>query len=454
MSEWIKRWNDWIASRPEIRGVWRRRDGGFRVRGHVTDPNTGRMREVNRALPHCRRATVAARELETALEAIRRGSAAAAGQEIPRFAAYAVELFGRKVAANDIASAAGREKWGSILEKHLIPRFGDWFLDKITKIEIERWKTSLVEAGYAPTTVNTLLSVLKAIYSAACDDYKALENPAIKVKPLSLKRHRTYSDEAPNALAPGDVWRFLDEVRVRCPEHYGMIYLGMVTGWRPSMLRPLRRKGPHADINWDTGVVKARRSHTVGDETMEGTKDGNDWVVKLPAEAIGVLRWHVERLDRENERRRKRSPENAAALDRSELLFPAEPNGRNRGGGFRTKSSLNRPFEICANAIGLSYQLSPRALRRSFQDLCREAGISDVLARGICGHTTPQMTARYSTPWLEEKQAAIGKLIDFAAAKRARAGSQAGSQPESPDMHRDAPSDEKQATGTIVSEGA
>jgi integrase len=371
VSEWIQRWNDWIAPKPEIRGVWRRRDGGFRVRGHATDPNTGRLREVNRTLPTCKRATVAAKELESALDAIRKGGAAAAGQAIPRFAAYAVELLGRKVANGDIASAAGREKWGWILEKHLIPRFGDWYLDKLTKVEIERWKSSLAE-GYSPNTVNTILSVLKAIFSAACDDYKALENPVAKVKPLSLKRHRTYSEEEPNALAPDDVWRFLDEVRVRCPEHYAMIYLGMVTGWRPSMLRPLRRKGPHADIDWNTGVVKARRSHTIGDETMEGTKDGNDWVVKLPAEALDMMRWHVERLEKENAQRAKRSPENAAAMAASELLFPCEPNGRNRGGGFRTKSSLARPFDVAGKAIGLSYSVTPRALRRSFQDLCRE----------------------------------------------------------------------------------
>jgi integrase len=449
MSNWIERWNDTIAAEPEMPGVWRRKDGGFHIRGRATDPNTGRLREINRALPECKRATKAAAELESGLDAIRQGSAQAAGAAVPRFSEYAVELFGRKVASGDIASAAGREKWSWVLTKHLVPKFGDWYLDKISKPEIERWKATLSADKYAPTTVNTVLSVLKAIYAAACDDYKGLENPAYKVKPCNLKAHRTYTDEAPNALPAEDVWRFLDETRVLHPSHYAMIYLGMVTGWRPSMLRPLRRRGPHADINWETGVVKARRSHTIGDETMAGTKTGRDEIVKLPPEAIDVLRWHVERMEAENEKRAKRSPENAAAMRASELLFPAEPNGRNRGGGYRSKSSLDVAFDDAGKAIGLTYKVTPRALRRSFQDLAREAGISDVLARGICGHRTPAMTARYSTVGLNEKEHAIGKLIDFTAAKRARSETPLAPPHERSDTHRTAPTPPTQAGETI-----
>jgi hypothetical protein len=60
------------------------------------------------------------------------------------------------------------------------------------------------------------------------------------------------------------------------------------------------------------------------------------------------------------------------------------------------------------------------------------------------------MTARYSTPWLDEKQAAIGKLIDFSAAKRARARSQVGSQPEGSEPLQDAPMDAAQPSGTVA----
>ncbi len=420
---WVQRWGDTIAAEPEQPGVWRRKDGGFRIRARTTDPRTGKLREVNRALPDVRRAREAAAILETELERIRRGSDVDAPAGFPRFADYAVDLLERKVQTGRIASAAGREKWASILSKHLIPRFGDWYLDKITKRDIEALKVSWGEAKYAPATCNTMLAVLKTILAAASDDYETLADAGAKVEPFDTKAHRTYTAEQPNAFRLEDVVPFLDEMRARWPEHYAMVYLGMWTGLRPSSLRPLRRRGAHADVNWKTGEVMVRRSHTVGENAMLGTKNGDDLTIKLTPEVLAVLRWHVERLDQENVRRADRAPELAAVMAESDLLFPAEPNGRNQGGGFRTKSSLARAFADVGKAIGLAYEVTPRALRRSFQDLTRAAAVSDTVARALCGHRTPAMTAHYSTVRSDEQEAAMGKIISLASARQARAES-------------------------------
>lgn len=446
---WVERWNDTIAATPEQSGVWRRRDGGFHVRGRATDPRTGRLREVNRVLPDCRKAREAASLLEGELTKIRNGGKTSERAGLPRFADYAADLMERKIRTGVIASAAGREKWASALARHLIPRFGDWYLDKITKREIEAWKVDLSRAGYAPTTGNTLLAILKTITAAACDDYEAegLGDPAGKVSPFDTKAHRVYTDEQPNAFKLEDVVPFLDAMRVRWPEHYAIVYLGMWTGLRPSSLRPLRSRGASADVDWTKGTLRVRRSHTVGDETMLGTKNGRDQVLKLTPEVMGVLRWHVERLEMENVKRAKRSPENAAAMAASELLFPAEPNGRNRGGGFRTKSSLNEAFADVGKAIGLGYKVTPRALRRSFQDLSRAAAVSDVVARAVCGHRTPAMTAHYSTVRLDEQEAAMGKIISFAAARKAPTETPPASPPSRTELHAPAPSPVTQLDG-------
>jgi len=448
MAPWVERWGDTIASKPEQPGVWRRKDGGFHVRGRATDPRSGRLREVNRALPECRKAREAASLLEAELVKIRSGGASTEQAGLPRFADYAADLMERKVRTGVIASAAGREKWASTLARHLIPRFGDWYLDKITKREIEAWKVDLSRAGYAPTTGNTLLAVLKTITAAACDDFEGLADPAAKVGPFETKAHRVYTAEQPNAFQLEDVVPFLDAMRTRWPMHYAMVYLGMWTGLRPSSLRPLRRRGAHADINWQTGTLRVRRSHTVGDETMLGTKNGHDQEIKLTPEVLDVLRWHSERLEAENVKRAKRSPQNAAAMDASELLFPAEPNGRTRGGGFRTKSSLNASFADVGEAIGLKYKVTPRALRRSFQDLIRAAAVSDVVARAVCGHRTPAMTAHYSTVRLDEQEAAMGKIIHLATARRAVAETPPGSPPTRSEVLTPAPSPVTEHRGT------
>src|SRR5581483_4853196 len=44
--EWINRYNYWIAPKPTMPGVWRRKEGGYFVRGRAVDPRTGKKREV------------------------------------------------------------------------------------------------------------------------------------------------------------------------------------------------------------------------------------------------------------------------------------------------------------------------------------------------------------------------------------------------------------------------
>jgi hypothetical protein len=102
---------------------------------------------------------------------------------------------------------------------------------------------------------------------------------------------------------------------------------------------PCRRvadvKGPNADGKWDSAELLVRRSHTHRDEAMGETKTGRDQTIALDQRRLDVLQWHCDRLDRENEKRRKRYPLLAESMDASELLFPAPPTKWNRGGGIK-----------------------------------------------------------------------------------------------------------------------
>jgi integrase len=384
------------------------------------------MREINRALPDVARACEAAAILDTELARVRSGAVATENPiGVPQFHAYAAELFERKVATGEIKSASGREKWKTILERHLIPAFGDLYLDRITKRDVEVWKARIATAPrlgrdkgkalggrYSPLTVNTILAVLKTVLAAAAADFEDLgvRDPAFHVAPVDVAAHRVYSIEAPNALRLEDVGRFLDEIRMRWPEHYAFVYLGLLTGLRPSSLRPLRRRGAHADLDWSTGVLLVRRSHSQGAETMIGTKNGRDQVLVLPAAVVDVLRWHCARLDREE------TPDTVRASD---LLFPAWPSKWNAGGGFRSRSSMREAFDDVANALELGYKLTPRSMRRTYNDLARTAGLNDLVTRAISGHRTPEMRAHYSTVAPAEVAAGLAKIVDIATARRA-----------------------------------
>ena len=243
-----------------------------------------------------------------------------------RFSEFAASLFEGKVLKGEVESAQTRENWELMLRLHLFPVFGDVFVDAISKSDVEAWlgdEAKKARAGeYSPVTVNNWLRFFRGIMNEAVDE---LGLAVIKVKGLDTSTHVTYTEEEPNALAPEEVGPFLTAMRDRHPQHLGMVALGFATGWRPSMMRPLRREGPSADVLWDKNVVLARRSQTRGDEVREATKNSTRFRITLPPDAMAVLRWHAERLP-------------AGRMQESDLLFPSET------GGFRSPTVLDKPF--------------------------------------------------------------------------------------------------------------
>jgi integrase len=397
--EWVERWRDVIAARPELPGVWRRRDGGYHVRTRVRCPRTGRRVEINRALPEVTRVRDAVAWLEQEAKRVVDASVAPEPARIPQFHAFATQVYERKLQLGKIRSAAGSAKWQSVLKHHLIPAFGPVYVDQLRTTDVKAWQAKVgakIKAGkMAPTSANTMLAILRQITGEAADDFD-VRDPMRGIDPFDTREHSTYTEEEPNSLAPADVPRFLAKLRELHPEHYAFTFLGFTTGLRPSSLRPLRRSGEKADIKWDEGLLIIRRSHTLGDTVMETTKTDLHQRLALPPDLLEVLQWHV---DNQLLHTRMRG---------SELLFPATT------GGFRSRSCLDKPFEEVAKAIGISYNFTPRGMRRTYQDLARAAGIHDAVTRAISGHATPEMQLRYSTARGAEVRAALSKVASLA----------------------------------------
>jgi integrase len=399
--EWIERWRDVIASEPELPGVWRRQEGGFRVRGRTTDPRTGKMKEINWALPNVAKARDAFAWLQSELERVRSGVVIEQPSQSPKFHAFAANVFQRKLDLGKIRSEAGRAKWSSILDQHLVPEFGDLFVDQLKMADIKAWQgkiAKLINAGkMSPATANTILGVLRQITDEAVDDFD-IRDPMRGIDAFDTREHSTYTEEEPNSLAPDQVPSFLSTMLELHSAHYAFTFLGFTTGLRPSSLRPLRREGVSADIKWDDGILVVRRSQTIGDKVMETTKTDLHQRLTLPRELLDVLRWHVnEQL--------LHTP-----MRRSELLFPSV------NGGFRARSVLDKPFDDVSKAIGLKFNFTPRGMRRTYQDLARAAGIHDAVTRAISGHQTQEMQLLYSTARGGEVKQALSKVAKIATA--------------------------------------
>ncbi len=406
---WITRWKDTIWHPAAREGIWRRRAGGYLISTQIRDAK-GKRRMVQRRLPEAS-LEEAQRELD-ALRLERRAVLNGRVRSTQLFSSFAASAFRKKVQARDIRSAKGVEKWKTALEQHLIPELGHLACNELKHAHVAQWRADLAiriaapekarnekgrlvrnPAHLSPRTVNGIFSILRVLTKRAVAELDLERDPCLGLANFSTLEHPTYTDEAPNALTEEQARSFAAKMRELYPQHYAMTVLGLATGLRPSSLRPLRRSGPEADVDWAQGILRVRRSHSMGAEVMSGTKTGRRQTIHLPAELVGILREHVALL--------QARPKQKA----SELLFPSFR------GSFRARSVLDKPFVAVSLAIGLAHPVTPRAMRRTFNDLARLAEVDSVVKRSISGHATEQMAEHYSTAQVEEQRAGIAKVV-------------------------------------------
>jgi integrase len=416
MPTWVKRWGYEMADKPTRPGIYRLRAGGFYVRSKVTDRRTGRRREVSGVLLDVTMPAEAQRRLD---DLVARARAEARGETIERvsWGSFALSRLRERVRRGKVGSEATLDRWKEALAL-FVPEWGHLDVRDVRSLHIDRWLESKVASWMTtgkvskrkrlvgdgprrkrelkevevftvikPTTVNGWLRVLRSISHAAKVKFGLAKSAFEGVE--FFEEGRLFSKEAPNALPPELLPMFMAIARDRYPQHYPMILLGFVTGLRPSSLRPLRRKGPEADIDWTTGRIEVRRSHSRRQTVMNRTKTGKDNSVALPATVLEVLREHAASL--------------SGKAAESDLLFP------NEKGGLRTRNVLAKPFAAIGAELGLSFRLTPKGMRRTFNDVAREAGIHDVVTRSISGHVTDTMQRHYSTARDEEQRSALEK---------------------------------------------
>lgn len=102
-TKWVNRWGSWIAPAPVKPGVFRRKEGGFLVRGRTTDPRTGKMKEVSLNLVGVD-ALGAYNRLQDELGRVRDGLRPEAPAQRMRFTEYAASLFEHKLKTGRIKS--------------------------------------------------------------------------------------------------------------------------------------------------------------------------------------------------------------------------------------------------------------------------------------------------------------------------------------------------------------
>lgn len=378
---WVKRFGYEMASKPSAPGVYRLRKGGFFVRA----PH-GQRALHDATLP----VAVATRDSLTKPQMPLDVSSL-----MPLFGVFAVDLLDEKILNGEITSASTIERYRDTLKHYLLPRFGTLRVDEIAhphlldfKKDLAGWikngKPSLKRSDQTvncePSTANGWLRILRTWLNVMADRYE-LKNPWRKLQFFTEKNK--YSETNPNSLTPKQLRQWLSLARSMFPQHYVFMVLGFVTGRRPGEVRCLRRE----DISWKTKQVFIRRSHSRKQIVADETKQKDPVTLNLPTWFMDILKKHVAKLPKS-----------------CQLLFPSTK------GKIRSRSGLDKPFAAIAKRMKLSFKLTPRAMRRSYNDLAREAGTDDLVQRSISGHKTEEMKDLYSTVRAEEQRRAIEKM--------------------------------------------
>ena len=201
--KWVKRWDIWIAPTPVKPGVFRRKEGGFLVRGRVTDPRTGKMREIRLSLGGLD-ALGAYNRLQDEMARVRDGLKPEVPHQRMRFTEFAASLFEHKLKTGRIKSAKSRQKWEYMIRLHLAPVFGELYLDAIRRTDIKAWKETMgemIQAGKLhPGTANDRLAIFGRIITAAAVEFEWERNPVVGIDHFDTSEHPTYTEEEPNAL--------------------------------------------------------------------------------------------------------------------------------------------------------------------------------------------------------------------------------------------------------------
>ena len=273
-------------------------------------------------------------------------------RKMPLFKEFAEEWFERYVMVNNKVTEAKHKR--SALNRHLVPFFGGYGLDKIGNYEIEKFKAEKQGLGLNHKTINNMLGVLSKCLRTA-QEWEVSENvpriKKLKVPPQKFDYLSVEESERLLAVAEGQT--------------KDMILLALYTGLRFGELIALTWN----DINFRERILTVSRSVSCG--YLGSTKSNKVRYIPLGNEVLQLLL--------------SRKPE--AAGDR--FVFP------NPSGKFLLQDTcLDRLHKLCTKA-GLRW-IGWHTLRHTFASRLAERGASMRMIQELLGHSDTKTTMRYA----------------------------------------------------------
>jgi integrase len=297
---------------------------------------------------------------------------------------YAEQWLRTRVTKGRALKPRTRADYEKLLERLILPAFGDRRLTAITPAMVKGWHASLDASK--PTLRARAYGLLQTIMRSAVEE----DDIALGASPCQVKGAGHV--EPAHASRPATLEELETIVAALPPRYRAMALLAAWCGLRFGELTELRRKDVHdGAVHVTRGVVRAGGAPIVGDPKSVAGKRR----VALPPHLRPVLEQHLA---------------DHVGAQPTALLFPARRNG-----GHMAPASLYRVWYPARAKAGRE-DLRFHDLRHTGATLAAATGatIAELMAR--IGHSTPAAAMRYQHAAQEGDERIAEALSGFALA--------------------------------------
>ena len=377
----------------------RRQGDDYKIRATAKCPATGKIKVRKKTL---RGSTIAeAIRVREGLKAeIRQTEAPTVGsRSLTHFVAHWVAAKFDSGQWNDRTAADRQQKIGD----HILSVLGHIDVNELTRDDIRRWvdvtnqakKTHYPDGRPRPEPMpyshrsvrqwwGELKSIVKSLYLEGHRDRRFYDWVRAQAGPTGAKMRRREH----KTLTLAQLDQYIEAAQKMVPTRYAEIVTLAYTGMRGGELYGLE----WLHIDYDAEAITVAQSYSKG--RLGPTKTGRPRTPPMLPVVAEALREHRKRLVQQ---------ENIGLFDG--IVFPATTGNR------RESSTLHKPMQRVADALGLDIRMGPQVFRSSLVTILRNAGANSKQIMSIVGHETKQMHEHYTRPTGEELRETVGILV-------------------------------------------
>lgn len=364
-------------------GIYQRPDGRLVVNTTARDPRTGKIRHMRQTLDEGRAledARAVRAELKASVQRTRTTHHAPilVGQ-------YAVYWLEQKLETVKPSTQRGYARATQVL----VEQMGALMLSDVVRDDLVRLRQHLEAMRHdgRPYSTHTLRGwwrVIRIMFADAVADRHLDADPCARVDPPTTP---VVAVQERDTLTADELHRLVTAARVHVPDRYAEIVTLAYTGMRAGELYGLEWDA----VDFERGAITIRQAVS-GGILVRSTKTGAPRVTAMHDVVADALREH--RSDA-----------------RSGLVFPSDAGTPRQHGTLRRALERAARFATQPPCRGIEIAVSPQVLRRTFNTLLVAAGVDRIVQQQMMGHTSDQMTARYTGATLEQKRAVVLRLV-------------------------------------------